>query len=246
MPEAAYDDAFMSYTAGASAHAAGEITRMLAKNLMVQSTLDVGCALGTWVAAWRAAGVSQAFGVDGDYVSRDALQIPATNFRAHDLGRPFDLGEKFDLTQSLEVGEHIAPEQTDIFVDNILRHAGRFILFSAAPPGQGGENHVNERPYSDWKARFEAAGFRCYDAIRPAIAADSKIAFWYRYNVFLYVREGAEAALPASWAKTRLPAGIEPVDVAPPWFKARKFVVRRLPASAQNFLARMKASLRSG
>jgi hypothetical protein len=34
-----------------------------------------------------------------------------------------------------------------MFVYCLARHARRFVLFSAAPPGQGGEFHVNERPF---------------------------------------------------------------------------------------------------
>ena len=70
-----------------------------------------------------------------------------------------------------------------------MKHAGRFILFSAAVPGQGGEHHVNEQPYDYWRKRFAEAGFTAYDFVRPRIAADNGISFWYRYNIILFVRD---------------------------------------------------------
>jgi hypothetical protein len=33
------------------------------------------------------------------------------------------------------------------------------VLFSAAPPGQGGEHHVNERTYEFWRGLFARHGY---------------------------------------------------------------------------------------
>ncbi|MDP6884692.1 MAG: hypothetical protein QF830_11185, partial [Rhodospirillales bacterium] len=43
---------------------------------------------------------------------------------------------------SLEVAEHLPPDAAETFVATLVAH-GRLVLFSAAPPGQGGLNHVN-------------------------------------------------------------------------------------------------------
>jgi hypothetical protein len=47
------------------------------------------------------------------------------------------LDRRFDLVQSLEVAEHITPAASEAFVEDLARHAERFVLFSAAPPGKG-------------------------------------------------------------------------------------------------------------
>jgi 2-polyprenyl-3-methyl-5-hydroxy-6-metoxy-1,4-benzoquinol methylase len=83
------------------------------------------------------AGVHDICGVHRDYVSRSQLLIPDELFRAADLARPLALGRRFDLVQSLEVAEHITPAASEAFVENLARHAERFVLFSAAPPGKG-------------------------------------------------------------------------------------------------------------
>ena len=49
-------------------------------------------------------------------------------------------------------------EHADTFVQNLVRHASGAILFSAAPPGQGGEFHVNEQPYEYWRGKFQRCG----------------------------------------------------------------------------------------
>ena len=40
--------------------------------LSPRSVVDVGCGVGTWLAAARDLGVPEIFGVDGDYVDRDS------------------------------------------------------------------------------------------------------------------------------------------------------------------------------
>lgn len=236
-----YGDDFMRYTAGSSQYAATVVSSELAALLPIASVLDVGCATGTWLAAWREMGVSEVAGVDGDYVDRSALRIPQECFTALDVSKPFDLGQRFDLVQSLEVAEHVPGSAADDFVSNLARHARRYVLFSAAPPGQGGEFHINEQPYDYWRARFSRHGFRALDAVRPMVAGDGRVSFWYRYNTLLYVRDKLVQELPSLLAGCVLDPD-EPVpDVSPLAFRVRKAIVRCLPAAFQDRLARAKA-----
>jgi len=74
-----------------------------------------------------------------------------------DLSKPINRG-KFDCAMSYECGEHIAPEYSDIFVDNLC-NASKTVIFSAAIEGQGGENHLCERPQSYWIDKFASRGY---------------------------------------------------------------------------------------
>jgi hypothetical protein len=58
---------------------------------------------------------------------------------------------------SLETGEHIEPQGTEVFVDNICNSLSEkgFILFSAPPSGQGGSGHINCQPKSFWIDEFK-------------------------------------------------------------------------------------------
>ena len=236
-----YDHKFIQYAAQSSAYAAGKVAALLAPALGVRSVLDVGCAAGTWLKAWSGQGVADIQGVDGDYVDRAMLEIPEGQFTPTDLNAAFDRGRTFDLVQSLEVGEHIKPASSDAFAESIARHAERFVLFSAAPPGQGGEHHINERGYEFWRAQFARHGFVAVDAVRPEIAGDLGISYWYRYNMFLYVRREALADVPIVFRQCLVADGVALADVSPIAFRVRKAVVRQLPAGVQNAVAQLKS-----
>lgn len=236
-----YNNAFMSYADRSSRLAAETVVAILRGWFPVQSVLDVGCAKGTWLSVWSDAGADDIRGVDGNYVDRNTLAIPAERFSAKDLSQGFDFSRCFDLVQSLEVAEHIQATAADIFVDNLVKHASGSILFSAAPPGQGGEFHVNEQPYEYWREKFAAHGYIACDCLRPRLIDNRKVSFWYRYNTLLYVHRdrlpNANEDVRTSAISTEAPIR----DVSPIWFQLRKAVVRRLPNGATNWLAREKA-----
>lgn len=238
-----YDAAFMAYADQSSRHAARIVAGLLCGPLGVRSVLDIGCARGTWLSEWAALGVAEIQGVDGEYVDRDSLAIPREHFRAHDLAQVLELGRRYDLVQSLEVAEHLPAAASETFVDNLCRHASGLVLFSAAPPGQGGEHHVNEQPYEHWRAKFRARGYYAHDCVRPHIAGDSAISYWYRYNVFLYVHADRCRTLPEPLAATRVADGAALPDLAPRLFRLRRQLVRLLPPALRDGLARYKARL---
>jgi hypothetical protein len=141
-------------------------------------------------------GVSDIQGVDGDYVPRDRLLIDPAHFDGRDLATPLDFGRRFDLAMSLEVAEHLPDEKADLFVDNLCRHAS-VVMFSAAIPGQGGTNHINEQWPSYWRKLFAARGYRAYDPFRARIWDEESIEYWYRQNLLLFANAAGIAANPA-------------------------------------------------
>lgn len=159
------------------------------------SVLDVGCGVGSWLAEWEIRGVTDVFGIDGEYVAESALEIAREKFQPKDLRTPFSLGRRFDLVECLEVAEHLDEPYADGFVESLVSHADT-ILFSAAIPGQTGNHHVNEQWPSYWIPKFEKLGFRAFDVIRPRIWANRQIEVWYRQNILLFSKtltfEGAE------------------------------------------------------
>lgn len=236
-----YSEDFHKYTSGSSDASAQTVAKFLMSNAPVESVLDIGCSFGTWLRTWRQCGVKSIQGVDGPYVSPENLRINPDYFQSADLSQPLDLGRKFDLVQSLEVAEHIAPEASRTFVDTVTRHAKMLVLFSAAPPGQGGENHINERSYEFWRGLFREAGFDAYDCIRPAISGTPEVSYWYRYNTILYVRKSTAHELPEALRHCRVPDDRAILDISPLWFRLRKFVVRSLPTKLQDAMAQAKA-----
>ncbi len=200
-----YDGAFFASQSDGAQASAAVVVPLVKRLLSPNSVLDVGCGTGTWVARWIAEGVSDAVGVDGDYVDRSSLRIPGARFLAADLEEPLRLGRTFDLVQSLEVAEHLDEIHADAFVASLARH-GDTVLFSAALPGQGGAHHVNEQWPSYWIEKFRALDFEVFDVLRPVIWDDRRIVYWYRQNLLLFSRH----PLPSS------PSGRTGVDVVHP------------------------------
>ena len=192
----AYDRAFYLDQAAGSARSASVIVPLLREFLPVGSVCDVGCGVGTWLRCWLEHGVTDVLGIDGDHVSQDQLLIPADRFRAADLCRPLQCGHSFDLAMSLEVAEHLPPARAESFVADLAALAPA-VLFSAAVPGQGGTEHVNERWQSYWASLFAKVGFVVSDVLRPRIWQDDRIEYWYRQNMLLFCRPGAVKFAPS-------------------------------------------------
>ena len=70
-----------------------------------------------------------------------------------DVMTPIDCG-KYDCAMSIETAEHILPSYNDIFVDNVTKAATKLIVFTAAPPGQGGTGHINLQKQTYWIDKF--------------------------------------------------------------------------------------------
>jgi SAM-dependent methyltransferase len=233
-----YDSDFFDYTNAFATKSARAIVPIVQEALRPRSVVDVGCGRGAWLAVWKEHDAPEVVGVDGDYIDRANLAIDETEFRPSDLGETIDLQRRFDLVESLEVAEHLPAARAQAFVADLCRH-GDIVLFAAAPPGQGGEYHINEQPYDYWRAHFEALDYYPFDFIRPKVADRRDVAPWYRYNTLLYAKREAVESLPESLRQTRVPDGTPIRDISPQWYKARKQVVRRLPSWATQTLANL-------
>lgn len=242
MSDHVYSGGFYDYIDAGSRASARTVARLLLGEMAIGSLLDVGAGHGAWAAEWLAAGVPDVLAVDGDYVARDRLAIPAERFRPHDLSQPLDLGRRFDLVQSLEVAEHLPDASAEGFVDTLARH-GDVILFSAAVPHQGGEHHVNEQPLSYWRAKFAARGYAPYDWLRPHLASDRAVMPWYRFNSLIYANAAGAARLSSAVLASRV-ADSAPVDLPGDLsWRTRRALVRLIPASLVKPIAMAKASV---
>jgi len=168
--------------------------------------------------------------------------IDRAHFVMADLSSRFNLGRRFDFVQCLEVAEHLPRARSETLVADLVAHAD-VVLFSAAPPGQGGEFHINERHYDFWKALFFRHGYIAFDCVRPNIGHMKTIPFWYRYNMILYVKSDGTRKLSAEALVHELAPDASIADVAPLTFRTRKALLRLLPAALIDGLARANARL---
>lgn len=237
-----YDQAFFDAQSTGSLASARAVVPLVHDWLHPSSLLDVGCGIGTWVAAWRDAGIDDAEGVDGGYVKADRLLLDPARFHAIDITHPFRLARTFDLVQCLEVAEHLPCAAASTLVDNLTAHAP-IVLFSAAVPGQGGENHINEQPPEFWRALFRERGYEVFDFFRHQFADRPEVEAWYRYNTLLFVRRDAIDALPPAVRAARLADDREIPDISPFIYQVRKRVLSCLSPAMVTRLARGKGRL---
>lgn len=240
----AYNPAFYDQQADASALSASVMLDCLFERFRPSSVVDVGCGIGTWLGVCREMGIGDVVGIDGDYVVRDRLRIPAALFAPADVTDPADVaaksgGRRFDLAISLEVAEHLPQSEAGRFVRTLTELSDR-VLFSAAIPYQGGTNHIHENWQEHWAILFRAAGYEVVDLFRARLWGDRRVAFWYRQNAFLFVRKGSAAEAEfASEAGLRFPlSAVHPEMLA--WASQR---LGRAPGGTLERDAQIHASL---
>ena len=180
-----YDEAFFTKASKQGLDSARIIVPLLLKLVRPTTILDVGCGTGAWLRVFQENGVTTVHGLDGSYVNEAKLQIDIRSFTKTDLAHPINVNERYDLAICLEVAEHLPPSQAPHLIRALASRAP-LVLFSAAIPGQGGINHVNEQWPSYWKQLFAENGFKRLDPIRRHIWNDNRVSSWYRQNIFLY------------------------------------------------------------
>lgn len=182
-----YNDNFHNFHLLDSINSAKEIIPLFLNYFKPSCVLDVGCGLGLWLSVFKEKGC-EVFGIDSNYVIKEDLVIDKEDFKSFNLNEAYYLNKKFDLAISLEVAEHILPQNAEIFIDSLCAH-GDLVLFSAAVPGQEGTLHYNEQNNGYWVEKFEKNGYQCVDFLRHMIWNNSKISWWYRQNILIFIKK---------------------------------------------------------
>jgi len=119
----------------------------------IKTMLDVGCGPGGQVKVARALGLD-AEGVDGD----PRVIAEAEDIMIHECDYTQNTFEKeVDFIWSVEFLEHVKEEYQENYMKTFEKAKHVFITF--APPGKGGNHHVNLRPSEYWIKVFENHGF---------------------------------------------------------------------------------------
>ena len=186
-------DFYLDLTSEESNYSAERVLSLLLSKLPpVNSVVDVGCGLGTWLTTLLKLRKQkiEILGIDGPWVNHDLLVIPKDTFVAIDISlEQFPvITKRYDLAISLEVAEHLPPPQAEKLI-SFLTDISDFVLFSAAIPFQGGTNHFNERWQGYWAGLFAQKNYLPLDLVRPPLWNDSKIHVHYRQNSFLYAKK---------------------------------------------------------
>jgi SAM-dependent methyltransferase len=240
-----YDDHFFKEIDREGLASARVIVPLVRELLNCDSVVDVGCGRGAWLRVFLEHGTSEAVGYDGVYVDKSQLLIPREYFRDADLSRPFSVAGRFDLAVCLEVAEHLPSSMAAPLVSTLCGTAPA-VLFSAAVPGQGGTQHLNEQWPRYWESLFKKQGYVRLDAIRPAVWREPSVAWWYKQNVFLFIRREELMALELSRLEHDVKHGptlhLIAEDVLEHHASLRR-LLRELPAAVWKSIARRVGTL---
>ena len=134
----------------------------------VESFLDVGCATG-WLLFFLRKNFPeiQIRGLEYFEYHKNAAD-PLVNKEIHikDIRDSLSLGRKYDIVNCTEVGEHIEPSSTEMFLDNLKNHCAKYLVVSWGDTGGVNDRkrdphlqHLNPLPYSGVINLFESHGF---------------------------------------------------------------------------------------
>ena len=154
------------------------------------SYFDVGSGTGAMVNLARKIGV--------DAWGADQIARPQEYLIQHNLEFPLALERGFHLVTCLETAEHLPESAADVLCDTIVRHTkpGGVIVFTAAPPGQAGDGHVNCQPAQYWHAKFWDRGCEWKSEKQSLVQLAWTIANhsqkWLPANVLVFQRLGGQ------------------------------------------------------
>lgn len=172
----------------------GTMSESIYSTFNPRSIIDVGCGRGALLDALRKRGCD----VLGLEYSEAALRLCRTQYLPvlkFNLEKDIFIQRRvFDVAISMEVAEHLPARIADRYVE-LLTHLSPIIVFTAAPPGQGGRvgtDHVNEQPPSYWIAKFHQRGFQHNEALSRSWSEQWKaagdVALCYYQNLMLFTK----------------------------------------------------------
>jgi cyclopropane fatty-acyl-phospholipid synthase-like methyltransferase len=186
-----YDSNYYESTVeGPAVQSAGRISSSILNDLKAMSVIDVGCGTGALLEALRDKGCN-VFGLEYSEAALKFCRARRLNVVKFDLERDTlnDNYQTFDVAVSTEVAEHLPEIVADRYV-KLLTHLSKVIVFTAAPPGQEGDDHVNLQPPSYWIQKFQQRGFihdiEQSQRWRESWKAAGDVEGWYYKNLMIF------------------------------------------------------------
>lgn len=149
--------------------------------------LDIGCGPGEILATMRAEFGTRCVGIDS---SPAAHCMPGPAYLGADITESSMLIADADLVICTEVAEHIPVAKADALVAFVARNTSKWLVWSAATPGQGGTGHINEQPCDYWCEKMNARGLdyrpQLTQALRLLLAISAPKQPWYGKTTMVF------------------------------------------------------------
>jgi SAM-dependent methyltransferase len=187
---------FQNDVDGPASQSAPAIAASIVNDLSPRTAIDVGCGTGALLTKLRDAGC-RVVGLEYAGAAREMCRERGLDVRPFDIARhALDYAQMCDVAISMEVAEHLPAQVADRYVD-LLARLGKTVVFTAALPGQGGTDHVNEQPHEYWIRKFQerdcALDWTLTSRWRQSWKESGDVQSWY-YNNLLVFRTAPRAA----------------------------------------------------
>lgn len=142
------------------ANSFSRIAEQIIQDFHPKSVLDVGCAWGYLVEALRDRGV-EAYGID---ISEYAISKVREDIKPYCVVGsisdkfPEELPDKYDLVITIEMLEHLTPEDGDIAIETLCNLSDTIVV-STTPDDFNEPTHINVQQPAYWVTRFAKHGF---------------------------------------------------------------------------------------
>ena len=138
---------------------AASIAKAVIKTTRTKEVIDLGCGAGITLMHLQDDYGVEVRGIEGSPASKPFWPASVKNkIRIGNLPRALR-PKKSHTVLCLEVAEHIPTKSSRTLVRNCVRACSTYLVFSAAPPGQGGKSHINCQEWSFWEKLFKAEGY---------------------------------------------------------------------------------------
>lgn len=185
-----YDERYYNFVDKTALTNAPIMARTLASQFKAKRVLDVGCGGGALLLELSMHGVE----VAGLEYSDDGLRrckkrnLMVSKFDLENRHQVATQAVRYDMVTSFEVAEHIPESLADRFVD-VLTGSSDLAVMSAATPGQGGLDHVNEQPHDYWINKFKMRNYSYDQQATDWLRAEwggAGVDLWYSANVMVF------------------------------------------------------------
>ncbi|NET02000.1 MAG: class I SAM-dependent methyltransferase [Sphaerospermopsis sp. SIO1G1] len=151
------------------------------------TVIDVGCGTGALLMELQQRGIT-GIGLEYSTAALKYCQTRGLKVKKFDIESYQAIDDVADVCISTEVAEHLPATYANKYVD-LLTKISDIVVMTAAPPGQGGTDHVNEQPNEYWIEKFQQRKFDFDSALTLKLRREweaKNVFYWYYQNVMIF------------------------------------------------------------